>query len=697
MLTDEYEKRKAKEKEKRRLEEEKKKRFVIPKKVSGDSNNNSPASAYSNPESIQLSNEDVSPGRDTDNDLSDSKGYTSLKDKREKSHNRNHNSHSQKEESSRPDKEHRSRSGHKSNSASDITNKDRERSSSKHKHGSHSTSSNNYHSSGKSGDSSDSKEKSNPSSSDKLNTSHSKSSHSSETQRKHSSSSSHRHISSKHSSELSSESSSKHKHSSSKSSSSKSSHHSSSSSKSSDKVSKVSKVSAQDLSLEELRAQVKQLKQDLEPIKEKETEQSALSSSATPNMFQPYKNRQGVELDESEKRKAQILTKTQMILQRTKEKLAREQEEAKKPKKRLGKSSAGGSKKEKDSSGQIKSRSLCRDSESEDEDGPVNLNFENNFNEEYLTQEPGSILKTIKNKIDEKLSSYNFPEKPAKEKPVKEKKEKLVKEKILKEKIKKDKYKDKHKDKRDSFEDTKIHSSNSSEDIKQTKVKKNKFFRRHQTQPPPMNFQDLLKLAEEKTKEKVIEPVESVFKIPKKKEERPMTQEERDRLERQKESRRRVREEELEFKKRKMNGEDINSDPLPVHKTDNADRVHAWLSENKKSSQSLPEKDGSKLKAALTGNHRVPILEQMAKPGMISSKPAAFSKQIQEKEKGKPKYDSENENVLSCGPSSSSKPSSKPANPYKGDSVNPWDRITAGMQKNPKLGNFKFVIIVELW
>ena len=683
---------------------------MIPKKVSGDSNNNSPASAYSNPESVQLSNEDVSPGHNTDNDLSDSKGYTSLKDKRKKSHHRNHSSHSQTEESSRSDKEHSSRSGkdHRSKSASDITNKDRERSSSKHKHGSHSASSNNYHSSGKSGDNSDRKEKSNTSSSDKLNTSHSKSSHSSDSHRKHSSSdskdsnhktdhsSSHRHVSSKHSSELSSESSSKHKHSSSKSSSSKSSHHSSSSSKFSDKINKVSKVSAQDLSLEELRAQVKQLKQDLEPIKEKETEQSALSSSATPNMFQPYKNRQGVELDESEKRKAQILTKTQMILQRTKEKLAREQEEAKKPKKRLGKSSAGGSKKEKDSSGQIKSRSLCRDSESEDEDGPVNLNFENNFNEEYLTQEPGSILKTIKNKIDEKLSSYNFPEKPAKEKPVKERKEKLVKEKILKEKIKKDKHKDKHKDKRDTFEDTKIHSSNSSEDIKQTKVKKNKFVRRHQTQPPPMNFQDLLKLAEEKTKEKVIEPVESVFKIPKKKEERPMTQEERDRLERQKESRRRVREEELEFKKRKMNGEDINSDPLPVHKTDNADRVHAWLSENKKSSQNVPEKDGSKLKAALTGNHRVPILEQMAKPGMISSKPAAFSKQIQEKEKGKTKYDSENENVLSCGPSSSSKPSSRPANPYKGDSVNPWDRITAGMQKNPKLGNFKFVIILEL-
>lgn len=674
---------------------------MIPKKKHDPSSNASPASSHSNVDSIiaeETSSRGSSPNLST---KEDKEKYTVLKDRDSKSHHRYHSSSPHmsshhKHQNSHKGKVESSSSG-KDNRSSESSNKDHRKSSGKHRDGSSSSS---HHSSEKS-EHSDKRDKSHQSSSDKLDASHSKSSSRSENYNKHKheekrdskdrtnyieksdkykteNSSKYRHgSSSKHNSERSSD----HKH---------SSHSSHNSSKTSDKTINANKVSAKSLSLDELRAQVRQMKQDLEPLeKVQETSKGAVTSNVNPNMFQPHKNRQGIEMSETEKRKAQILSKTQLILQRTKERLAREQEDAKQPKKRLGKTSAG-AKKEKDVTGQVKSKSLCKDDDSEGDDEPVNLNFDHSFNEEYLTQEPGSILKTIKNKIDEKLSSYNFPDKPTKEKHIKERKEKPLKErkeKILKEKLKKDK----HKEDRAIGKEKNKESFGSGDDLKQNKLKKNKIIRRHQFQPAPMNFQDLLRLAETKSKEVVVEP-EPVFKPPKK-EERPMTQEEKERLERQKESRKRVKEEEAEFKKKTFNGQEDRLEKSSVSKADVENRVNSWLSDNKKSSQKVPEKDGSKLKAALTGNHTVPVLEKFAKPGMISSKPSAFAKQnqIQEKEKSS-KYDSENENIISCGPSTA-KPS-KPVNPYMNQSTNPWDRITGQMKKNnPKPGKARYMYL----
>ena len=646
---------------------------MIPRKRQDDNNSASPASSHSNIDNIiagEMSSRDSSPSVSSKG--SDEK-HSVTKDKDHKSHNKHHSS--------------------KSDQRSQLK---------------ESSSSSSHHSSGR-------KDKTDKSSSDKRNDSHSKSSHSSEKHSKHKQSENSHENHKSHKSEKSdkyksesshsfsnkkSESTSKHKHSSLHTDSSKTQHSSHNSKKSADKSNKLGKVSAKDLSLDELRAQVRQMKQEVEHVEKPKETTSTVASNVNPNMFKPHKDRQGVEMSEAEKRKAQILTKTQLILQRTKEKLARAKEEEKQPKKRLGKTSAG-ARKDKDDSAQVKSKSVCKDDDS-DEDEPVNINFENSFNEEYLTQEPGSILKTIKSKIDEKLSSYNFPDKPAKERSPQKRKEKPVKEKnekSSKERVKKEKHRLieelKNQDRRELFGDKNSDSFHSSDDLNKNKIKKNKIVRRQQVQPPPMNFQDLLKLAETKSKEKVVEP-EPIFQPPKK-EERPMTKEERERLERQKESRRRVRQEELDLKKGKL-PEDSN-DPPSSSKLELADRVNSWLADNKKSSQKLPEKDGSKLKAALTGNHNVPNSEKFSKPGMISSKPSAFAKQnrIQEKEKSS-KYDSENESVLSCKPSSSkpssSKPSSskpsKPINPYMDQPTNPWDRITGHMKKsNPKPGEMR--------
>lgn len=654
---EEYERRKKKEKEKRRLEEEKKKRFVIPRKKQDDSNSASPASSsHSNIDNI-ITGEGSS--RNSSPSIS-------------------------------------SRGG--SEKHSDIKDRDKDRTSHSDKSGKHresSSSASRHHSSGRT-------DKTDKSSSDKMINSHSKSSLNSEKHSKHKADEkrhenikSHKGESSHSSSKHKSESSSKHKHSSSHNESSKASHSSHNASKSSsDKNSKSGKDSTQELTLEELRAQVKQMKKEAEEIEKPINNTSSVKSNVNPHLFEPHKNRHGVEVSEAEKRKAQILTKTQLILQRTKERLAMAKEAERQPKKRLGKTSSG-VRKEKDEGGQIKSKSLCKDDDS-DEDEPVNINFENSFNEEYLTQEPGSILKTIKSKIDEKLSSYNFPDKPAKERSPQKRREKHAKErhekhdrerneKSLKERMKKHKHKLmeelKNEDRRELFGDRNSDSFHSGDDLNKNKTKKNKIVKRHQAQPPPMNFQDLLKLAESKSKEKVVE--DPVFLPPKpKKEERPMTQEERERLERQKESRRRAREEELEMKKGNL--PDGSNDRPSSHRTELADRVNSWLADSKKSGLKPPEKDGSKLKAALTGNSNKPSSAGFTKPGMISSKPSAFAKQNmnQEKEKSS-KYDSENENVLSCKPSSSK--GSKPLNPYKDQSTNPWDRITGHMKKsNPK-------------
>ena len=609
-------------------------------------------------------NRDSSPVVETKS--SHKKDYTSIKEKGSTSdHQHKHFSDSREGKSDRNDSSRSTVNRDHSDSSKHKTSKDDHRS---------------HHSSSKSGDKSSRKDGKHHTSSDKHVSSGSKkdsSSHSSSSEKHKSEKSeqSHKHgSSSRHSSEKSSSEKSKHKSSSHKAESSKSSHSSSSSNK-------PSKVSPKQLSLEELRAQVKQMKQDLEPVDNKPSSvpDSEIKSGVNPNMFQPYKNRQGVEADEAEKRKAQILTKTQLILQRTKEKLAQEQA-AKQPKKRLGKASTG-ARKEKDMSGQIKSKSLCKDDSDSDDDPTSTINFETSFNEEYLTNEPGSILKTIKNKIDEKLSTYNFPDKPAKEKPERKRTERILKErreKIIKEKIKKDKFREKRESSEGNHKQ-KFSSFQTSDDRKQNAIKKPKIVRRYQNQPPPMNFQELLKIAEQKSKEKVVEP-EPIFKPPKKREERPMTQEERDRFERQKESRKRVKEEVLEFKKRKHDGDNADYDQP------NETRQNSKVQDGQKSSQ----KDGSKLKSALTGNHTVPILEKFSsKSGIISSKPSAFSKHNAEKEKLKSsKYDSGSESDNSHRPSTSSKP--KPVNPYQGESSNPWDRIYGQIQKkNPKAGILK--------
>jgi len=207
--------------------------------------------------------------------------------------------------------------------------------------------------------------------------------------------------------------------------------------------------------------------------------------------------------------------------------------------------------------GKVKSRSIIKDDESDDDVGTLDLSN----GQQMPDGESGDILKNIKRKIDEKLTNYNFPDRPT---PSKTSKNKSPSDKFQKrDKIKaiRNKHKDalKHKsdkkrnhvkelmrkDYKNSF------SQNKSED--HPRPKKPVIVRRHQGAPPPMNFTELLKIAEQKSKQTpVFEPLPVVK--PKKLEERPMTQEELDR-------RRRAEEHKL-----KRQTEEAGGNISPAHK-----------------------------------------------------------------------------------------------------------------------------------
>lgn len=309
----------------------------------------------------------------------------------------------------------------------------------------------------------------------------------------------------------------------------------------------------------------------------------------------------------------------------------------------------------------IKSRSVIKDDYDSGDDDDPNASLDLSFNQDLMKNESGDILKNIKKKIDEKLSDYNFPDKPVT--PKKERQSASGGRKVnSKHSVNnldrhRKKVKDREKDKRERVKemmrkDYKSSFSNNSGD--QSKPKKPVIVRRFQQQPPPMNFNDLLKIAAEKTKEKVPDVMISI-KPQKKVEERLFTQEEIDRRNRAEEVKRKRAAEEAALKK----GAASNS------------------SERKTATNlQKPKSDSSLLKGALTGKFA------------ISSQPMVSSKQKNSHDKSKNgnKYDVENENVLVCKPSSSNVKKLPPKDTQP--STNPWDRIYGQIQqRNPKPGD----------
>lgn len=302
----------------------------------------------------------------------------------------------------------------------------------------------------------------------------------------------------------------------------------------------------------------------------------------------------------------------------------------------------------------VKSRSVIKDDDDSDDDGP-NPSLDLSFNQELLKTESGDIIKDIKKKIDEKLGNYNFPDRPLKEKKLKEKLLKHEKEKrLFKDKDKKrdsdkSKFKDKKQIQRDKIKEMmrKDHQNNfygGESEEQRSRPKKPVIVRRNQVQPPPLNFNDLLKLAEVKSKEKAPEPV---FKPPKKVEERPMTQEELDRKRRAEEHRKRREEEEMGLK--------TKPDP------------------------SKSKNDSSILKGALTAPKVNSTGKNSPVMGSSGSKPG---NKLGMAANGKTEKDRPSSSGVS------GKPAVKPAAPV--DNVNPWDRIYGQIKKNnPQPGKLR--------
>lgn len=319
----------------------------------------------------------------------------------------------------------------------------------------------------------------------------------------------------------------------------------------------------------------------------------------------------------------------------------------------------------------IKSKSVIKDDyDSSDDD--ANLSLDLSSNQELMRTESGDILKNIKKKIDEQLGNYNFPEKEAKErkrsksalsgvKDMAKLKHKTSLQKHDRHKEKhKDKFRDKEKEKREKVKEMmrKDYCSNFSEGSgeQQQKVKKPVIVRRFQQQPPPMNFNDLLKIAEQKCHEKAPEPV---IKIPKKVEERPLTQEEIDRRKRAEDVKRRRKEEEMMYKNKQSNEQPA--------------QTSSYTNDAIKS-----KSDSNLLKNALTAK------SGRNSPSLKANQSASGSKQIKPKEKKAGKYDVENDNVIVCRPSASGSAKAKQPETV---AMNPWDRIYGQIKKNnPKPG-----------
>lgn len=301
----------------------------------------------------------------------------------------------------------------------------------------------------------------------------------------------------------------------------------------------------------------------------------------------------------------------------------------------------------------IKSKSVVKDDDSSDDEPNKSLDLSSN--ELLMHTESGDILKNIKRKIDEQLGNYNFPDKHSKERKIR-KSHKHEKKDVHT--LKHDRIKDKHRsiDKRDKIKEMmrKDYQDNfSGGDIK-PKTKKPVIVRRYQQQPPPLNFNDLLKIAEKKCQEKVPDPV---FKIPKKVEERPQTQEEIDRKRNAEKNKQKRKEEELMYK----------NSTAQVEKTG---------ASNKSAVKS--KSDSNLLKHTLTGK------SDRNSPAVKPNQSSSGSKPFNQKDKKVSKYDVENDNVLVCRPSSTAG-SSKAQ--HVQESTNPFDRIYNQIKKNnPKPG-----------
>ncbi|WAR02890.1 SPT2-like protein [Mya arenaria] len=403
---------------------------------------------------------------------------------------------------------------------------------------------------------------------------------------------------------------------------------------------------ASNLSLDELRAEVFKMKEEAQQM-EKEKEKEKLK----PFDQTVQKARQGV-VEDKMSQQAKILSRTQMILERTKAKFAEERAGIK-PQRQRGKRS-GDKERAADKSGdKVKSRSTVKDDDSDD-DMP-NHQLDMSFNQDLLQNESGAdMMKNIKKKIDEKLTNYHFPDRPEKEKKVRTNLPQRKVDRGVKKRDPHDRHRDKYgnkmldkkQKKRDYVKqlmrsDYKSNFSTNNND--QPKPKKPVIIRRNQAPPPSMNFAELLKIAEQKSKDvPVTEPLKPIK--PKKVEERPLTQDELDRRRRAEENKKRRKEEEMGLRK-------------PYYE--------------EFESNSKPKSDSSLLRGALTKK-----TAGIGSPVRKNSSQITSSTAVN-KGAGR-RYDEEHENVIQCKPSGSAK-----LKPYQQEpALNPFDRIYNQIHKN---------------
>lgn len=437
-----------------------------------------------------------------------------------------------------------------------------------------------------------------------------------------------------------------------------------------------SKSSKGDISLDDLREQVKQMKEDEAKLAkeiEKEKKLQDLKASAMVSVhFQ--KSRQGVEWNEVEDRKAKILSQTQMILERTKARLAQEKEGQKQARQRGKRSTGTGDKEKPSDKDKIKSRCIIKDDVDSDSDekGEFNPNIDLSFNQDAVRTDTGNILKDIKKKIDEKLGNYNFPEKPPQEKKkvsISNKKKirtekdakrlhdnKKYSERLSDKHRHKHRVKDHHKslDKREQIKELmrKDYESNFTSDVgEKQKPKKPVIIRRNRAKAPPPNFTQLLKIAEEKCQE--FAP-EQIVKSKKKEDDRLLTQEEIDRRKRAEERRKFHEEEEAAHKIMQNN----------THTT-------------KRDSNVLNSTRTVKSGADVKGKSSV-LPNSTFKQGPQMNQKSRQRPHMNNKDNKDTKDVTEHENVIVCRPSSSVK--SRPI--VQQEATNPWDRIYGQIQKN---------------
>ena len=284
---------------------------------------------------------------------------------------------------------------------------------------------------------------------------------------------------------------------------------------------------------------------------------------------------------------------------------------------------------------------MVKDDDDSDDDAP-NPNLDLSFTQDMMFNDSGDIMKDIKKKIDEKLGNYNFADRPLKERKLKDK---MLRQKLQARGARRDqgcRITDKRQMQRDKVKAMmrRDHQSTFGGDSAgERRPKKPTIVRRNPAQPPPINFNDLLKIAETKCKEKAPEPV---IKIPKKVEERPLTQEELDRKRRAEDHKRR-RQEEEEAEKRRP------SPDIAKPKTKESSILKGALTgpsgKSSPSFNSSSHKSSPAQKASKT---------QVLKPDIITNKPSTST--------------------------------SKPA--VKTETLNPWDRIYGQIKKNnpPKPG-----------